>query len=152
MKLKFRACVIIFSAIAFLAMLGCTAKPKIWLSDGTFIYHSEKNKIYSSSEQLAVFADKNGCFHIFDNIAKNEIKTFSQSQFVRELSFISGKHYSNRIALLSFPGADNSKIEDVLNNASLFQSVEYDFSERARYAHARTLEFPQTELDFYYAG
>lgn len=133
-------------------MLGCTQKQKAWLSDGTFIYHAEKNKIYTSGERLAVFADKNGCFHIFDNIAKNEIKTFSQTQFVRELSFISGKHYLTRIALLSFPGADNSKIEDVLNNASLFQNVEYDFSERARYAHARTLEFPQTELDFYYAG
>lgn len=152
MKLKLRICAIFFSSLAFLIVLGCAAKPRIWLSDGTFVYHTENRRIYISDEQLAVFADKKGCFHIFDNISKTKIKTFSQSQFVRELSFISGRHYFKRIAVLSFPGADNSRIEEVLNNASLFQSVEYDFSANARFARARALEYPQTELDFYYAG
>lgn len=152
MKLKFRACALLLSSAFFLAVPSCAAKPGTWLRDGTFVYHREKSRTYVSDEQLAVFADGKGCFYIFDNIAKTKIKTFSESQFVRELSFISGRHCSGRIAILSFPGADNSKIAEVLNNASLFRSVEYEFSANPRYVRAKTLEYPQTELEFYCAG
>lgn len=150
MKLKFRAFAVIFSI--FLVFLSCTAKQKVWLDDGTFIYHTENRKSYKSDEKLAVFADSNGCFHIFDNFSKTEIKTFSSSRFVRELSFVAGKNHYRNIAVLDFPGADNQKIQEILNDANLFQSVEYNFSANARFAKARTLEFPQTELNFFYAG
>lgn len=150
MKLKFRAAAVIFSI--FLVFLSCTTKQKVWLDDGTFIYHMENRENFVSSEKLAVFAGSDGCFHIFDNFSKTEIKTFSSSKFVRELSFVAGKYHYRRIAVLDFPGADNEKIQELLNDANLFGSVEYDFSANARFAKARTLEFPQTELNFYYAG
>lgn len=147
MKLKLRPILVIFSI--FLVFLSCTAKPKIFFDDGTFIYHTGKHKPYKSNEKIAVFADSNGCFHIFDNFGKSEIKTFSESRFVRELSYLSSKYHLARIAVLNFSGAENGKITDLLNNTNLFQSVEYNFSSNSRFATARTLE-DQTVLNFYY--
>lgn len=152
MKLKARAYAIILLSAAFPFALACAAKPRTWLPDGSFVYHAEKRRLYISSAPLAVFADKKGRLYIFDNISKSKTATFSESQFVRELSFISGRHSSERIAVLSFPGADNSKIAEVLDNAGLFKSVEYGFSAKTGYARARTLEHPETVLEFYCAG
>lgn len=147
MKLKFRSVLAVFSI--FLAFLSCTTRQRIFLADGSFIYHTENYKTYKSNEKLAVFADSNGCFHIIDNLEKSEIKTFSESKFVRELSYLSSKHHFTRIAVLNFLGADNEKISELLNNTNFFQSVEYNFSSNSRFAKARTLEY-QTILNFYY--
>lgn len=150
LKLKFRSFVVIFSI--FLVFFSCTTKQKLWLDDGTFIYHTENRRNFISSEKIAVFADSTGCLHIFDNFDKTETKTFSASKFVRELSFISSKHFYGRIAVLDFSGTDNEKIQEILDDANLFGSVEYDFSETSRFAKARALEFPETELRFFYEG
>ncbi len=118
--------------------------------DGRYVFYTENNVEYKTSEPLSVFVDWNNMFHIFNKVTREHVATKSRKIFVSALSRMCSQNNFKRIAVLTFcSGYDkDSFVFEAIHDSSLVESLGEKEEGEYKYYQVKALEEPYPVLNF----